>query len=184
MRGVSNATSHGIGGGFAEGGIAEWVAGWRYSRSGWLLVLSQRPSAQTNNPPSPLEVLQQLNSVTLDPAQVYVIRDAHITRGRMNLYLNRGFIIFMKPVKGEVTGAVFSGEGEVLMIPPDRAEKRNLAQFTQAPILEEKVDSVYMRFTDQTAQELLAASRRPDPDDPEQPPPLAEGGAAIARAES
>ena len=38
------------------------------------------------------------------------------------------------------------------MIPPNRAEKRNLAQFTRAPILEEKFDSVYMRFTDQTAR--------------------------------
>ncbi|MGO8791940.1 MAG: M1 family metallopeptidase [Terriglobia bacterium] len=146
----------------------------------WLAACSLATTLSADQQsPGPLEVLQQLNSVTLDPAQVYAIRDAHITRGRMNLYLNRGFIIFMKPVMGEVTGAVFSGEGEVLMIPPDRAEKRNLAQFTQAPILEEKVDSIYMRFSDQTAQELLAASHRPDPDDPEQPPPLAEGGAAI-----
>ena len=57
----------------------------------------------------PLELLKQLNSVTLDPTQVYVIRDAHITRARMNLYLNRGFIAFMTPVQGEVTGAVFCG---------------------------------------------------------------------------
>ena len=68
------------------------------------------------------------------------------------------------------------------MIPPDRAEKRNLAQFTQAPILEEKIDSAYMRFTDQTAQELLAASRPPDPDDPEQPGPFVEEWAAVAQA--
>ena len=68
------------------------------------------------------------------------------------------------------------------MIPPDRAEKRNLAQFTRAPILEEKIDSAYMRFTDQTAQELLAASRKPDPDDPEQPGPFVEEWAAVAQA--
>ncbi len=86
----------------------------------WLLACSlQLSSAPRHNPPSPLELLKQLNSVTLDPTQVYVIRDAHITRGRMNLYLNRGFIAFLTPVKGEVTGAVFSGEGEVLMIPPE-----------------------------------------------------------------
>jgi hypothetical protein len=149
----------------------------------WLLACSLHaaPGAAQQSP-EPLELLKQLNSVALDPAQVYVIRDAHIARGRMNLYLNRGFIAFMTPVKGEVTGAVFWGEGEVLMIPPDRAEKRNLAQFTRAPILEEKVDSVYMRFTDQTAQELLAASRKPDPDDPEQPGPLVEEWDAGAQA--
>jgi hypothetical protein len=149
----------------------------------WLLACSLHaaPSA-AQQPPEPLELLKQLERVTLDRTQVYVIRDAHITRARMNLYLNRGFIAFMTPVQGKVTGAVFWGEGEVLMIPPDRAEKRNLAQFTRAPILEEKVDSVYMRFTDQTAQELLAASRQPDPDDPEQPGPLVERWAAVAQA--
>jgi hypothetical protein len=149
----------------------------------WLLACSLYaiPSAAPQ-PSEPLELLKQLNSVTLDPTQVYVIRDAHIARARMNLYLNRGFIAFMTPVQGEVTGAVFWGEGEVLMIPPDRAEKRNLAQFTRAPILEEKVDSVYMRFTDQTAKELLAASRQPDPDDPEQPGPFMEEWSAVGPA--
>jgi hypothetical protein len=148
----------------------------------WLLACSLHavPSA-AQQAPEPLELLKQLSSVTLDPTQVYVIRDAHITRARMNLYLNRGFIAFMSPVEGEVTGAVFSGEGEVLMIPPNRAEKRNLAQFTRAPILEEKIDSAYMRFTDQTGQELLAASRKPDPDDPEQPGPFAQEWAVVAQ---
>ena len=130
--------------------------------------------------PEPLELLKQLNAVTLDPAQVYVIRDAHLTRGRMTLYLNRGFIALMTPVAGQVTGAFFWGEGEVLLIPPNRAEKRNLAQFTHAPILEEKVGSAYMRFTDQTAQELLAASRRPDPEDSEQPGPLLDAWVRVA----
>jgi hypothetical protein len=133
-------------------------------------------------PLEPLALLKQLNSVALDPAQVYAIRDAHITRGRMDLYLNRGFIALMTPVQGEVTGAIFWGEGEVLMIPPNRAEKRNLAQFTHSPILEEKIDSAYLRFTDRTAQELLAVSRPPDPDDPEQPGPVMEEWAGMSKA--
>jgi len=133
-------------------------------------------------PPEPLELLKQLNSITVDPAQVYVIRNAHLKRARLDLYLNRGFIALMTPVQGEVTGAVFWGDGEALMVPPNRAEKRNLAQFTQEPILDEKFDSAYMRFTDQTGRELMAASRKPDPDDPEQPGPLGEVAAAASQA--
>jgi hypothetical protein len=72
-------------------------------------------------------------------------------------------------VNGEVTGAVFTGDGEVLLMPSDAVEKRNLAHFTQAPILEERFDSVYLRFTDRTAGELLAVARKPDPEDLEQP---------------
>jgi len=149
----------------------------------WLLACSLHAAplpAQKSQ--EPLDLLKQLNSVALDPAQVYAIRDAHITRGRMDLYLNRGFIAFMTPVQGEVTGAIFWGEGEVLMIPPNRAEKRSLAQFTHSPILDEKIESIYLRFTDHTAQELLAASSKPDPDDPEQPGPVVERWAAVAES--
>ncbi len=143
--------------------------------------LSAAPQA-SESLPDPLSVLMQLNSVRLDPAQVYAIRDAHIKRGAMDLYLNRGFIAFMTPVLGEVTGAVFWGEGEVLTIPPNRVEKRSLAQFTHAPILDEKIQSIYLRFTDRTAQELLTASARPDPDDPEQPGNVVEQWGAMAQS--
>jgi hypothetical protein len=158
--------------------------GRRFALSAFCLLACslQAGPCRAQNLPEPLELLKQLNSVTLDPTQVYVLRDAHLTRARMNLYLNRGFIAFMRPVQGLVTGAVFWGDGEVLMIPPDRAEKRNLAQFTRAPILEEKIDSAYLRFTDQTARELQAAARKPDPDDPEQPGPFMEEWAAVAQA--
>lgn len=159
---------------------------WKFPLPVFLLLASLLHAApnQAPQPPDPLDLLKQLNSATIDRTQVYVIRDARITRDRMTLYLNRGFVAFMTKVDGEVTGAVFSGEGEILMIPPTLAEKRNLAQFTHAPILEESFGSLYLRFTDRTAQELLAASRRPDPDDPEQPDQFVEGWAAVAQSPS
>ncbi len=136
-------------------------------------------AAQTS--PDPLDLIKQLNGITLDPSQIYVIRDCHLIRSRVNLYFNRGFVAFMRPVQGKITGAVFWGEGEVLMIPPDGPEKRNLAQFTHAPVLEENIDSAYLRFTDQTAQELKAASRPPDPDDVEQPDPFSADWVGVAQ---
>jgi hypothetical protein len=149
-----------------------------------LLLLASLLQATPNQAPQsadPLELLKQLNSATLDRGQVYAIRDARITRDRMTLYFNRGFIALMTKVDGEITGAVFTGEGEILMIPPTNAEKRNLAQFTQAAILEEGFSSVYMRFTDRTAEELLAASQKPDPDDPDQPGDFVEQWASVAQ---
>ena len=123
-------------------GIDPREVGWkdcRFALPVFLLLASLLRAApsQPPQPPDPLELLKQLNSATLDRTQVYAIRNARITRDRMSLYFNRGFIAFMTKIDGEVTGAVFSGEGEILMIPPTQAEKRNLAQFTQAPILEE-----------------------------------------------
>ena len=138
-------------------------------------------AGRVEQPSEPLDLLKQLHALTLDRTQVYVLNNARITRDRMTLYFNRGFLAFLTKAQGEVTGAVFSGEGEILMIPPNQAEKRSLAQFIQAPILEERFSSVYMRFTDQTAQELLVLSRRPDPDDPEQPDQFVQEWASPAQ---
>jgi hypothetical protein len=115
------------------------------------------------------ELLDKLNDVAIDPAEIYVLRNAQITRDRVNLYFNRGTIGFFAPVNGEITGAVFAGDGEVLLIPPNPAEKRSLANFTASPILEEQFRLIYLRFTDETARELMAHARRPEPDEPEQP---------------
>ncbi len=138
----------------------------------------QAPNAQASDP---RELLEQLNSVSIDPAQIYVLRNAQIARDRVKIYFNRGFIGFSTKVAGELTGAAFTGDGEVLLIPPSSVEKRNLAQFIQSPILEERFSSIYLRFTDQTAQELLTMARRPDPEDLEQPSGFAERWAPAVR---
>jgi len=119
--------------------------------------------------PDPKVLFDQLNHAALNPSEIYVARNLYLTRDRVNIYLNRGFIGFLAPVAGEITGAVFVGDGEVLMMPPDPIERASLSRFTQSAILNERFNSAYLRFTDQTAAELMAAARHPEPDDTEQP---------------
>jgi Peptidase family M1 domain len=128
---------------------------------------AQAPAA----PPvsAPVALLRQLDKVSIDPGQIYALRNARLERGGVSFYFDRGFIGFFRPVEGEVTGAVFAGNAEVLLIPPGPVEKLSLAQFTGSAVLEERCDFVYMRFTGHEAQDLLAQSHRPDPQDPEQP---------------
>jgi hypothetical protein len=146
------------------------------SRRWWLFLFCLCGLSQgfAQTPTDARELLQKLNNLTIDPAQIYVLRDAQITRDRVNFYFNRGFIGFLTPVNGEITGAVFAGDGEVLLMPSDPVEKHSLALFTKSPILEEQFTSVYLRFTDQTARELMALARRPEPEDLEQPTGFAE----------
>ncbi len=126
-------------------------------------------------------LLEQLNNASIDSSQVYSLRDVQITRDRVRIYFNRGFIGFFKKTAGEITGAAFAGDGEVLLMPPDSVEKYALAEFTQSPILEEQFGSVYLRFTDQTSRELLAKARPPDPDAAEQPTGFAEQWDPVVR---
>jgi hypothetical protein len=117
----------------------------------------------------PQEVLDQLHNAKLDPDQIYVLRHAQLTRDRVKLFFTRGYIGFFTKAGGVITGAVFTGEGEILLIPPTEAEKQSLARFIHSPILEEQFSTAILRFTDQTAQELIAVGQKPEPDDPERP---------------
>ncbi len=141
-----------------------WWGGFLIALGIWALPVRAQEIAD------PRALLDRLNNVVIDPSQIYVLRNAHLTRDRIKLFLDRGYVGFLTKVSGEITGAIYAGSGEILLIPPSNVEKRNMAQFTQAPILEEQFDSVYLRFTDRTAQELLASARRPEADDPEAPP--------------
>jgi hypothetical protein len=97
---------------------------------------------------------------------VYNVREAAIQREDLHLTLEDGTIAFLRAVDGRVTGAFFEGEGEVLLFPPDQAERGSLALFTGAAVLEEKFNSAYFRFNDEAADELkpyLRAEEDPQP---------------------
>jgi Peptidase family M1 domain len=127
-----------------------------------------RAAAQTASS-DPAAVLEKLNTLSVNPAQVYFIRNLRITRDRATIYLNRGFVGLLAPVQGEITGAIFTGDGEVLLMPPDAAEKQSLAHFTSSALLEEKFSSAYLRFTDETAREIVSKAQPPDPESADQP---------------
>ncbi len=137
-----------------------------------LLVLGSAAQLRAGDgaPSDPRELLKTLNQLSIDPGQVRFLRDARITRDRLTLYFNRGFLGLLTTVQGEVTGAVFLGDGEALMVPPDPVERQSLAWFTKSPLLDEHFTSAYLRFTDGTAQELLKQAQPPDPEAAEQPP--------------
>ena len=113
---------------------------------------SQDSRAQSAAPAQPRhsaeELFLRLGSVGLDAARVYHVRDAHIDRPGFYLTLEDGTIGFTEDVVGHVTGALFEGEGDVLVVPPDRAERSSLALFTGAAVLEEKFTFGYIRFND------------------------------------
>jgi Peptidase family M1 domain len=102
---------------------------------------------------------RKLRDVGLDPAAVYNVRDAAIQREDLHITLDDGTIAFVRSVDGRVTGAFFEGDGEVLLFPPNRAERGSLALFSGAAVLEEKFTTAYFRFNDHTAEELKPSLR-------------------------
>ncbi len=96
----------------------------------------------------------QLQNVGLDSNRVYRVRDASLDRASMHIELTDGTIAFTQDVQGKITGAFFEGDGEVLLSPPSRTERGSMALFTGAAILEERFNTSYFRFNDDTAAKL------------------------------
>ena len=114
--------------------------------------------------PQPLDAAQRhgpaarlyraLRSVELDESKVFHVREAVLDRGELHLYLTDGTIAFTRDVQGEVTGAYFEGEGEVLMHPPDLTEHASLGLFSGLGVLDEQFSAAYLRFNSDLAGEL------------------------------
>ena len=123
----------------------------------WLIAgAAEVLSAATTNAEA---LYSQLGNVGLDPARVYEVRGTQFNRAAIQFSLDSGTIAFTEDVAGRVTGAFFEGDGEVLLVPPDQAERSSMALFTGAAILEERFVSAYFRFDDDTFKELQPTLR-------------------------
>jgi hypothetical protein len=115
-------------------------------------VLGQTPKLQA---PSAEALFLEIGNVSLDPARVYRARGISLNRAAVHITLEDGVIGFTGDVAGRVTGALFEGDGEILLTPPTQIERASLMFQTGATILEERFSSAYFRFNDNTYLEVL-----------------------------
>ena len=101
------------------------------------------------------DIMTRLSELRLDPDRIHRIRDVTIRRDVISIAFERGVIAFLEPVEGRVTGAVFAGSGDLLLVPPDDVERRQVYRFTGSPILTESFDAAIIRFTDDSHDEIL-----------------------------
>jgi len=71
---------------------------------------------------------------------------------------NQGTFHFVAPVAGRITGAVFVGEGTLSLDPESAQERRSLSLLTKDDEFVEHFNTLVLRFTDKTADEIKAAS--------------------------
>src|SRR5881227_427998 len=87
------------------------------------------------------EVARAIRENSFDRDECYRVRDLTLVKEDIRIYLTDGHLIFSKPVAGRRIAAVFAadvegGDGEVMLLPPDRAERRSLAAYTETPNLD------------------------------------------------
>jgi peptidase M1-like protein len=105
------------------------------------------------------EIARAIRESSFDRDECYRVRDIAFAKEDIRIYFTQGYLIFGKPVAGKPIAAVFSadvegGDGEVILFPPDRAERRSLALFTDSPNLDEHIRGALLLFTGDTYQQL------------------------------
>lgn len=115
--------------------------------------------------PSAAELARAISGAALDPEECYRVRDVSYRKEDIKLYFTDGYLIFSKPVGGQPLSAVFTtdvegGDGEVILLPPTRGERKSLAQYTESPNLDEHLKAALLIFTDGTGVALLDQIRK------------------------
>ena len=98
------------------------------------------------------DLARALHENSFDRNECYRVRDITIFKEDLKIYLTDGHLIFSKPVAGRRIAAAFSadvegGDGEVILLPPNRAERASLASYSNSPNLDEHFHTAMFVFT-------------------------------------
>jgi hypothetical protein len=116
-----------------------------------------QPSAAQQAPgPNSDPTYQQLRNITLS-GEAIGVSNLTLKRDAGTFHLRSGTVCFLAPVQGKVTGAVFVGDGTLVLDPPLNAERRSLRLLTKESEFVESFNNMVMRFTDDTYNELKKA---------------------------
>ena len=84
----------------------------------------------------------------------YTVSNLDLKRDAATFHFSSGTICFTPPVNGKVTGAVFSGEGNMTLLPPSESERKSLRYLTQEDSFNENFSHLVLRFTDSTYDDI------------------------------
>ena len=108
---------------------------------------------------SAADLARQVREIALDPGECYRVRDLELPKDEARFFFTDGYLIFAKPVAGVRMSAVFTtdvegGDAELLLLPPNRGERRSLASYTDSPNLDEHLSAGVLIFSDDTYAHL------------------------------
>ena len=107
------------------------------------------------------DLARAIRENSFDRDECYRVRDLRVAKDDLKFYLTDGHLVFAKPVEGRRIAAVFiadteGGDAEVILMPPDRAERRSLAAYTHTPNLDEHFRQALFLFTGDDYAALVA----------------------------
>jgi hypothetical protein len=107
------------------------------------------------------DLARAIRENSLDRDECYRVRDLTLSKEDIRIYLGDGHLIFSKPVDGRRIAAFFTadveeGDAEVILMPPDLAERRSLAAYVDSPTLDEHFRTAAFLFTGNEYDDIKA----------------------------
>lgn len=115
-----------------------------------ILTAQQTPNSDGN--------YQQLRNIALQTGGI-TVENLTLKRDAATFQLKSGMLCFVAPVNNKVTGAIFVGEGKLLLDPPTPSERAMLSVLSKEKEYAETFDRLVLRFTDGTYDELKSAGK-------------------------
>ena len=101
---------------------------------------------------------QQLRNIALQSNGIS-IENVTLKRDAASFLLNSATLCFVAPVNNRVTGAVFVGDGKLILEPPIASERASLSVLTKEKEYTESFDHLVLRFTNNTYEEIKSAGK-------------------------
>jgi hypothetical protein len=117
-----------------------------------VFALNLKVSAQTGPSPNADATYQQLRNISV--GETVSVSNLKLVRDAATFHFRTGTLCFLAPVQGKVTGAVFVGEGNLVLDPPTAGERRSLRLLTREDEFSEGFSQLVLRFTDDTYAEI------------------------------
>ncbi len=126
----------------------------------WLLAVCLCP-LNVQGAVSAADLSREVREMSLDPAECYRVRDLSLPKDEARIFLTDGYLIFAKPISGVRMSAVFTadvegGDAELLLLPPNRGERRSMASYIGSPNLDEHLGAAVLIFSDDTYAKLTS----------------------------
>ncbi len=99
---------------------------------------------------------QQLRNIGLG-SEAVTVKNFELVRDGARFHFHTGAFCFVAPVQGKITGAVFVGDGNMVLDPPIPSEVAALKQLTKGDEFVEQYDHLVLRFTDSSYDDIKKA---------------------------
>jgi hypothetical protein len=119
------------------------------------LGLASGPAAQSQQSPEAAALYQQLQNASVLEKSAH-LENVVLQRDRVTINFTNGTVYFSPPVAGKVRSAVFIGTGRLQATPPPVAfEQDNVRRLLKSEDVSADFKTAVLRFTDDTASDLL-----------------------------